>query len=38
MDWLEEQFRAAGHEEDSRELTVHVFCAKTAPANVEVQV
>jgi TetR/AcrR family transcriptional regulator, transcriptional repressor for nem operon len=27
MDWLEEQFRAAGHEEDSRELAVHVFCA-----------
>jgi AcrR family transcriptional regulator len=26
MEWLEEQFRAAGHEEDSRELAVHVFC------------
>lgn len=27
MDWLEKQFRAAGHEEDSREFAVHVFCA-----------
>jgi TetR/AcrR family transcriptional regulator, transcriptional repressor for nem operon len=25
--WLEEQFRAAGHEEDSRELAVHLFSA-----------
>jgi AcrR family transcriptional regulator len=25
--WLEEQFRAAGHEEDARELAVHLFCA-----------
>jgi len=27
MDWLEEQFRAAGHEEDARELSAHLFCA-----------
>jgi TetR/AcrR family transcriptional repressor of nem operon len=27
MDWLEEQFRAAGHKKDSRELAVHLFCA-----------
>jgi TetR/AcrR family transcriptional regulator, transcriptional repressor for nem operon len=27
MDWLEQQFRAAGRQEDSRELAVHVFCA-----------
>jgi hypothetical protein len=27
MGWLEEQFRAAGHEEDARELSVHLFCA-----------
>jgi AcrR family transcriptional regulator len=27
MGWLEEQFRAAGHEEDSRKLAVHLFCA-----------
>ena len=27
MDWLDEQFRAAGHEEDARELSVHLFCA-----------
>jgi AcrR family transcriptional regulator len=27
MAWLEEQFRAAGHEDDSRGLAVHVFCA-----------
>jgi AcrR family transcriptional regulator len=26
MGWLEEQFRAAGHEEDAHELAVHVFC------------
>src|SRR6266851_4614511 len=25
--WLEEQFRAAGHEEDARELSAHLFCA-----------
>ena len=25
--WLEEQFRAAGHEKDSRELAVHLFSA-----------
>jgi len=27
MGWLEEQFWAAGHEEDARELAVHVFGA-----------
>jgi TetR/AcrR family transcriptional regulator, transcriptional repressor for nem operon len=27
MRWLDEQFRAAGHEEDARELSVHLFCA-----------
>lgn len=27
MDWLEEQFHAAGHQKDSRELAMHVFCA-----------
>ena len=27
MRWLEEQFRAIGHEKDSRELAVHLFCA-----------
>lgn len=27
MRWLEEQFRALGHEEDSRELAVHFFSA-----------
>ena len=27
MGWVEEQFRAAGHEEDSRELAVHLFCS-----------
>src|SRR6266568_4459388 len=27
MGWLEEQFRAAGHEEDGRELSAHLFCA-----------
>src|SRR5258707_7310809 len=27
MRWLEEQFRAAGHEEDARELSVHLFGA-----------
>ena len=25
--WLEEQFRAAGHQKNSRELAVHLFCA-----------
>jgi TetR/AcrR family transcriptional repressor of nem operon len=25
--WLEKQFRAAGHEKDSRELAIHLFCA-----------
>src|SRR6267142_4145506 len=27
MGWIEEQFRAAGHEEDARELSAHPFCA-----------
>jgi len=27
MAWLEEQFKAAGHKKDSRELAVHLFCA-----------
>src|SRR5437016_13498993 len=27
MGWLEEQFRAAGHEKDARELSAHLFCA-----------
>src|SRR6202030_4776504 len=27
MRWLEEQFRALGHERDSRELAVHFFAA-----------
>ena len=27
MRWLEEQFRAVGHEKDSRELAVHFFSA-----------
>ena len=27
LGWIEEQFRAAGHEKDSRELAVHLFCA-----------
>jgi TetR/AcrR family transcriptional regulator, transcriptional repressor for nem operon len=27
MGWLEEQFRAVGHEEDARELSAHLFCA-----------
>jgi AcrR family transcriptional regulator len=26
MGWLEEQFRAAGHEKDARELSVRLFC------------
>src|SRR5258707_2410599 len=27
LGWLEEQFRAAGHEEDARELSAHLCCA-----------
>src|SRR6202045_2017266 len=27
MGWLEEQFRARGHEEDAREFSAHLFCA-----------
>src|ERR1700733_9345868 len=27
MGWVEEQFRADGHEEDAQELSVHLFCA-----------
>jgi TetR/AcrR family transcriptional regulator, transcriptional repressor for nem operon len=27
MRWLEEQFRAAGHDKDSRELAMHLFSA-----------
>src|SRR5260370_4044499 len=27
MRWLEEQFRAVGHEEDARALSAHLFCA-----------
>ena len=27
MGWLEEQFRAAGDEENARELSAHLFCA-----------
>lgn len=27
MGWIEEQFRAAGHEKDSRALAAHLFCA-----------
>ena len=27
LGWIEEQFRAAGREKDSRELAVHLFCA-----------
>ena len=27
MGWLEEQFRAVGHEEDAQELSAHLFCA-----------
>jgi len=27
MGWIEEQFRAAGREKDSRDLAVHLFCA-----------
>ena len=34
MGWVEEQFRAAGHEKDSRELAVHLFCAFQGMATV----
>src|SRR6267143_4330890 len=34
MGWLEKQFRAAGHEEDARELSVHLFCAFKAMSAV----
>jgi len=34
MGWLEELFRAAGHEEDARELSVHLFCAYQGMAAV----
>ena len=34
MDWLEEQFRAGGHEKDSRELAVHFFSAFQGMATV----
>ena len=34
MGWLEEQFRAAGHEEDARELSVHLFGAFQGIATV----
>jgi hypothetical protein len=27
LSWFEEQFRAAGHGQKSRELAVHLFCA-----------
>ena len=27
MGWLEEQFRAGGHEKDAQELSAHLFCA-----------
>ena len=27
MGWIDEQFRAAGHEKDSRALAAHLFCA-----------
>ena len=27
MGWLEEQFRAVGHEKDAQELSAHLFCA-----------
>jgi hypothetical protein len=27
LGWIEEQLRAPGHEKDSRELAVHLFCA-----------
>ena len=34
MRWLEEQFRAVGHEKDSRELAVHLFSAYQGMATV----
>src|SRR6201984_795442 len=34
MSWLEEQFRAVGHEKDSRELAVHFFSAYQGMAAV----
>ena len=34
MGWLEEQFRAVGHEKDSRELAVHLFSAYQGMAAV----
>jgi len=34
MRWLEEQFRAVGHEEDARELAAHLFCAFQGTAAV----
>src|SRR5258708_1313351 len=34
MGWLEKQFRAAGHEEDARELSVHLFCPFQGMAGV----
>ena len=34
MGWLKEQFRAAGHEEDARELSAHLFCAYQGMAAV----
>ncbi len=34
MRWLEEQFRAGGHEKDSRELAVHFFSAYQGMAAV----
>jgi len=34
MGWFEEQFRAAGHEEDARELSAHLFCAYQGMAAV----
>jgi TetR/AcrR family transcriptional regulator, transcriptional repressor for nem operon len=34
MGWFEEQFRAAGYEEDARELSAHLFCAYQGTAAV----
>jgi AcrR family transcriptional regulator len=34
MGWLKELFRAAGHEEDARELSQHLFCAYQGMAAV----
>src|SRR6266436_4248259 len=34
MGWFEEQFRGAGHEEDARELSAHLFCAYQGMAAV----